>query len=476
MKNCASLSDTVISKPTRLTQQRDILRLMDYQICSKGWKRKLQQKAQEVTLVYSNQVYVFKELAAFLEYHRIVLPGYTYLQDLIGSAMTQEQNRIEKAVASGIPAAQRLQLDNLLTAEENLYQLTLLKHEPKDFSYQEVQKEVGRREALSGLYPLVCRFLPTLGISNENIKYYASLIDYYTVQKLHQLHPDTRHAYLLCFISYRYQMVNDNLMNTFIYHIQRFIDAAKKQAKEQMAEERLEANKNLKKGRVLNLFTDEAIADNTLFGVVKNLAFSILKKDQFALVSDYLAKAVQDEAAFEWQQYVKVSARFKLNLRHLFVALPFESRRKNDPLLAAASFLKEVFRAGKSLGECSQKTIPMECIPDKLRKYLFELKEVPWYGKTKKRRVLNVDKYEFLIYKLLKKEIDAGNIFIRDSRNFRTFEDDIISDEVWQRKDVLIESQNIPFLQKPIANSKNNKCSTSTSLLSFSLWRPVGNS
>lgn len=449
-----SFSDMVISKPTRLTQQREILRLMDYQMCSQEWRKKLRQKAQEVTVVYSNPVYVFKELVAFLEYHRVVLPGYTYLQEFIGSAMTQEQSRIEKAVAAGIPAPKRSLLDNLLTAEENLYQLTLLKHEPKDFSHQEVQKEVERRRVLSKLYPLACRFLPTLGISNENIKYYSSLVNYYTVQKLHQLSRDTRHAYLLCFILFRYQMVNDNLMNTFIYHVHRFIETAQKQAKEKMAEERLEANKNLKKaGMVLNLFTDETIPDDTLFRSVKSRAFSILSKDQFALVSNYLVKAVQDETAFEWQQYVKLSARFKLNLRHLFVALSFESRRQNDPLLAGATFLKENFSRGKSLGECPQKTIPQACIPDKLKKYLHEFKEVTWYGKTKKRRVLNVDKYEFLIYKLLKKEIDAGNIFIRDSRNFRSFEDDIISDELWQRKDVLIKNLDIPFLQDPIAQT-----------------------
>jgi hypothetical protein len=46
-------------------------------------------------------------------------------------------------------------------------------------------------------------------------------------------------------ISYRYQTVNDNIVNTFLYHVVKFIDEAKKSAKEQMAQERLEANKHL---------------------------------------------------------------------------------------------------------------------------------------------------------------------------------------------------------------------------------------
>ena len=91
-----------------------------------------------------------------------------------------------------------------------------------------------------------------------------------------------------------------------------------------------------------------------------------------------------------------------------------------------------------------------QCIPEKPRKYLYETKEIPWYGKTKKRRILNVDKYEFLIYKLLKKGIDAGDLFIRDSRNFKSFEDDVISDEPWRQKDTLIKSLDLPFLHEPL--------------------------
>ena len=129
----ASLSDPTISKPTRLAQQAEILRLFDYRMCSQEWKRKLQEKAGELVAIYTKPVYIFKELVNFLEHHRVVLPGYSFLQEkVIGRAITGEQNRLEKAVRTGIPKDKRTQLDNLLTAEESLYQLTLLKQEPKD--------------------------------------------------------------------------------------------------------------------------------------------------------------------------------------------------------------------------------------------------------------------------------------------------------------------------------------------------------
>src|SRR5207248_11386159 len=119
---------------------------------------------------------------------------------------------------------------------------------------------------LTDLYQIAIKFLPTFNISNENIKYYASLVSYYTVQKLNQLNRETRHAYLLCFILYRYQMVNDNLVNTFLYHAGRFIEDAKKSAKEQIAKERLEANQHLAEaGKILDLVTDETIHNETAF-------------------------------------------------------------------------------------------------------------------------------------------------------------------------------------------------------------------
>jgi hypothetical protein len=446
------LSDPTISKPTRLAQQAEILRLLNYQICSQEWKQKLQEKASKLVTIYTKPIYIFKELINFLEYHRIVLPGYSFLQEnVIGRAITDERIRLEKEALTGIPEEQRMQLDNLLSAEESFYQLTLLKREPKDFSYQEVQKEVEKRAILSDLYQLATQFLPSLHISNENIKYYASLVSYYSVKDIRKMSREITHAYLLCFISYRYQTANDNLVNTFLYHVGKFIDEAKKAAKEQMAQERLEANQHLTNaGKILAIFTDETISEETLFGTIKERAFGILKKEQFALVSRYLTRATLDELAYEWQQYIRLSLKFKINLRHLVLSIPFESQIKDDPLLQAVVFLKEAFDKNRSLRNYPQKSFPQTCIPEKWRKYLYETRTIPLHGKKKKYKMLNADKYEFLVYRLLKKGLDAGEIFIRDSRNFKSFEEDLINEEQWQQKEIIIKSLNLPYLHKPI--------------------------
>ena len=441
-----------LSKLTRLSQQAQILQLHDYRTCSPEWKEKLQEKASSLVAIYTKPVYVFKELLNFLEHHRIVLPGYSFMQEeVIGRAMTDERKRLEQAVINGIAEEQRAQLDYLLAAEESLHQLTLLKHEPKDFSHREIQSEVERGETLFDLYQLATHFLPSLHISSENIKYYASLVDYYSIQKFKQLNRDVAHAYLLCFISYRYQKVNDNLVNTFLYHVGKFIEEAKEAAKEQMAEEKLEGNRNLKNaGKILGLFTDETIPDETIFGTIKERAFAILTKEQFAIVSLYLTNATLDEYAYEWEQYVRLSRKFKLNLRHLFLSITFESQIKNDPLLLAVAFLRQVFVKNKRLREYNLSACPQAFIPHKFNRYVFDSKPVLVNGKSKNNKVLNVDKYEFLVYKLLKDGLEAGEIFVRDSRNFKSFEEDLIDEERWKEKDVIIKSLNLPYLDKPI--------------------------
>ncbi len=446
------LFNPAISKPTRLVQQKEILKLLDYQLCSQEWKRKLQKQAQYLASIYSKPVYLFKELLNYLERNRVVLPGYTFMQEVVvGKAVTLEQRRLEQAMLTGIQEEKRMQLDALLTAEESLYQLTLFKREPKDFSYQEIQKEVNKRSSLTDLYQLATLFLPNLHISNENIAYYASLVSYYSVQKLQQVNRELRQVYLLCFILYRYQAVNDNLVQTFLYRINAFIKDAKEAAKEQIAVERLKTNQHLKDaGRVLELFIDETILNETIFGIVKARAFNILKEDQFPLVAACLAKVTIDEIAYEWQQYDRLAHKFKRVLRPLFLTIPFESQTKDDPLLEAVIFLKEAWSNNKRLKDYPQESIPQKCISDKRRKCLYETKTIPWYGKTKRRRTLNSDRYEFLIYLLLKQGLDAGTIFIRDSRNFKSFDEDLITEEQWRQKDTLIKTLNLPYLHEPI--------------------------
>jgi hypothetical protein len=91
-------------------------------------------------------VYIFRELWHVLTTQRLVAPGYTVLQELIGKALTEEQQRLSTVI----------------------------------------------RTQMAPLYTLAQRVLPALEISNESIAYYASLVHYYSNLDFWLFLPKTR--------------------------------------------------------------------------------------------------------------------------------------------------------------------------------------------------------------------------------------------------------------------------------------------
>ena len=84
----------VLSKPTRLEQQQGILNLFDYQLCDAAAKSELEQKAQRVAMLSTQPIFILREALQYLTNQRIVVPGYTYLQDMVGRAVSGERQRI----------------------------------------------------------------------------------------------------------------------------------------------------------------------------------------------------------------------------------------------------------------------------------------------------------------------------------------------------------------------------------------------
>ena len=70
--------------------------------------------------------------------------------------------------------------------------------------------------------------------------------------------------------------------------------------------------------------------------------------------------------------------------------------------------------------------------------------------KKSKKKQINVNRYELFVYQSLVNAIDAGDIYCSESVKFRSFEDDLIDDPTWQKKDLLIKQANLPILSLPV--------------------------
>jgi TnpA family transposase len=429
-----------LNRHTCTKQQRIILQLTKYRKCSVNERERLKSKARITVTVCSKPVYIFRELMNYLDIHRIVAPGYRFLQDTVRKALTYEQNRLVLIMQSHLEQSHINTLNKLLEDSTGLYVITQIKHEPKDFSIGEIKREIQRGKQIQPLYFFAQELLPKLKVSNESIKYYASLVEYYSVYRLKRLDEWTVYIYLLCFIYHRYQQVNDNLINTFIYNIRHYIDAAKKHAKEQVYKYYVENYLDLEKaGQVLKLFIDENIEACTPFQEVQEKAFAILEREKFECVAEQIATDARvDGVAFQWEHIDKLAPRFKLHLRPILLMVEFSAPLTNEPLIEALDFMKQAFLKGNPLSRYPSDAFPKGFLIDGVKRYLYE------------QKTLLINRYEFLVYRLLRNSLESGDTFCRESIRFRSFEDDLIDDQQWQQKEKLIADSGLTSLFQPI--------------------------
>jgi TnpA family transposase len=147
----------------------------------------------------------------------------------------------------------------------------------------------------------------------------------------------------------------------------------------------------------------------------------------------------------------------KRNLRHLFCELDFAGRVENAPLMEAILFLQDLLRQGKVPRQVKPERFPVAVIPPALRRYLYH--EAPPNEAEPDAPVeprLDADRYEFLLYRLLRKELEAGNIYVKDSHEHRRFEDDLISDERWANREEILREIGAPLLLAPIEETLGN--------------------
>lgn len=135
-------SNLEISKITRLKQQQAILQLCKYVSCDKQQRQHLKTKAKHLAVLSTKPIYIFQELINYLEQNRITMPAYSFMQDIIGQALTYEQTRLIAIMCHYLKACDVEALKGLLEDSSGLYEITLLKHEAKNFSAGEKKKRL----------------------------------------------------------------------------------------------------------------------------------------------------------------------------------------------------------------------------------------------------------------------------------------------------------------------------------------------
>ena len=346
-------------------------------------------------------------------------------------------------VEAALTDATREALQQLLVRENTLSDLAALKQDAKNFRYRQMGLERQKRLTLAPLYAIAKALLPNLDLSQLNIAYYASLANFYTIYDLRRLKPGQTYLYLLCYAWQRYRQLTDNVVEAFGYHTRQLEDDTKAVANKQATQihnERQQATPRV--GELLLLYVDDTLADVTPFGTVRQRAFRIIPEEKLRSTGKLLTEKPVSQMDLRWQAVDKQSGLCTKNLRPLAMALNFESVTTSGKVwLAALQWMKEVFARKQRLAKQPLAEIPLHTLPKRLRNFLLS------FDQDGKPVGLHGERYEFWVYRQLRKRLDMGDIYLDDSVQHRRFADDLVSMEA---KADALKALDIPWLRQPV--------------------------
>lgn len=405
-----------MTKHQYYAQCQIIAKHFGYQLWSKEFEPILFHKIEQILRKDISPKFIIMELLAFLREKKIMRPGYSTLQKIISRALLGERVRLTALIQTSLSDQNKLLLKNLLKEEETLSGLAELKRDAKDFKARMMDAEREKFVAIKPLYVMAKSFLPTLKLSQQNISYYASLVHYYTIHDLRQrIKPEQSYLYLLCYIWERYRQLSDNLMDAMNIHLKQCEDSLKIKAKEAHAQHIMSQQTELAAiRRLAKYFVADEVPDETRFGDIRQEAFTtVISKEKLQEQVSNLDERELSEIDFYWKTIDQEFHRYKLHLRPLMMTLDFSSITKDSPWLDAINWLKKTFNAEKQLHQSPIEECPEKTLPKRLKTFL-----ISTTPKGKQR--LNADRYEFWIYRQLKKRIKSGNLHLEDSIHHRS--------------------------------------------------------
>ncbi len=319
-----------------------------------------------------NPQFIVMELLSFLREKKIMRPKYTTLQVILSRALSEERKRLLSIMDRSMSKEDKHNLDNLLLEESTLSGLAEIKTDTKDFKARMMSAERNKSIMIKPIYQLAKLLIPKLNLSQQNIVYYASLVNYYTIHDLRKrIKKEQTYLYLMCYIWLRYRQLSDNLVEAFGFHLRQFEDEIKGKSKEAYSLHVISQQEELLVMRQLaKLFVVDEISDDIRFGDVRLKAFSIIPKDKLkSQVSDLNEKELK-EIDFRWRMVDKYFHRSKLYLRPLIQILDFSSVIEDSPWLYAINLLKETFSLNKQLDTYSLDDLPEGTLPKRLKAHL----------------------------------------------------------------------------------------------------------
>jgi hypothetical protein len=160
-----AVADLAVSLHTRQRHIEVILGLFRYRPCALDERTMVEAHALQAARISSRPVYVLRELVDLLRRERVVLPGYTYFQDVVRGALAFERKCLAGALEGLMSTEEARSIDRLLADDKGLHQITTIKRQPRDFTYRQLLREIERGQQLRTLFALAERVIAKVELS-----------------------------------------------------------------------------------------------------------------------------------------------------------------------------------------------------------------------------------------------------------------------------------------------------------------------
>ncbi len=325
-----------ITNHEHYTQRGRIAALFGYRPWTSDFLPELAHQVESIVRRDVSPGFIAAELLLWLNEHKIIRPGYTTLQELISETLSAERRRLADLLAEILDDEAKAKLDQLLIRDDTLSQLAALKQDAKNFGWRQMAREREKRTLLEPLHRIAKALLPKLDVSQQNLLYYASLANFYTVHDLRHLKSVQTYLYLLCYAWQRYRQFTDNLVDAMAFHMKQLEDESSAVAKQSLnAVQGQHRQETQRVGRLLLLYVDDTVADATAFGDVRQRAYKIMPKDALQDTGQRMSVKPASKLALHWQAVDGLAERIRRHLRPLYAALDFSSVTPDSPWLAA---------------------------------------------------------------------------------------------------------------------------------------------
>lgn len=404
----------------RVSQQKQIiLRLFNYQDWSSDQADLIETHLCDLLRYYPKGHDTFRQLLAYLENQKIVIPSYRTLQDMFTRAVSKETKRLNELMLR-IPQRQQEQLIELIIQEDGITKLNTIRVDQKNFTYTAISSEVKKALLLTEVYEFSKDFLQSLLLSKNTIRYYAELVDQYTASRLRRLSKPQQLLQALCFVSHRYQQIMDHLITSFMYHTRLILEAGKAYAEKAMSRHNSGLVVDLPKlAKFLRWFPkrNPGLSHDEL----NQAAYKILPEKQFPVLAQFLEGNTFDKKAAIRDFYLKSSRLFSLYLRPILLTVSFVFYKEDSDIMALINILKEHYARGKALSTF------------KLSKDLEEIISqavLPYLKKDPNDQQIDPHLFEFFVYQKMYRCLDKGLLCCNESISYCDIDHALVDDKV----------------------------------------------